>query len=344
MIVSRESPVRTAKHVALTIGFRAGFLRLAQLVRRQQALILTFHRFCKDGQGSPRGLPIQRFAEYMKYLARRYRLVSLRELTRELGKGVNPSNTAVVTLDDGYDDVLSLAVPVLRRFGIPASIFVVSDFIDHRVWPWPDQFSFVFDRAPRHQAAFRHRGAVHVLELGDAEGRRRTEERWREYAKTIPTAERDELLGSVAEACGLEIPNTPPPEYRPMTWMQLRALAAEGFDVGAHTRTHPILSQVGPKQLRDEIGGCKEQIEANIRGPVVHFAYPNGRRQDYTPDVVAAVAGAGYTAAVTTIPGANTAGTPIFELRRIDATTEDLPHFAQAVSGVELLRNRSGSG
>src|SRR5205823_14531932 len=116
------------------------------------------------------------------------------------------------------------------------------------------------------------------------------------------------------------------------------ALAAEGFDVGAHTRTHPVLSRVPPERLQDEIGGCKEHLERNLGSPVAHFAYPNGRRQDYTPQAVEAVARAGYVAAVTTVAGSNTPATPLFELHRIDAGDEDLPHFAQSVSGLQRLR------
>jgi len=44
-----------------------------------------------------------------------------------------------VTVDDGYDEFFSLAVPVLRANGITASIFVISDFIEGRLWPWTDR-------------------------------------------------------------------------------------------------------------------------------------------------------------------------------------------------------------
>jgi peptidoglycan/xylan/chitin deacetylase (PgdA/CDA1 family) len=339
-IVSRDRPMRSAKQIALRVGFHAGFLRLVQFARRQQAVILMFHRFFADGRGDPRGLPIAKFAEYMKYLAASYRVVSLRDLTRELRRGAMRPNTAVVTVDDGYDDFLSLAAPVLRRHGIPASIFVVSDFVEGRLWPWTDHFRFVFDRAPLHQVTFRHRRSTHILQIRDEDDRLWAEEHWREYAKTVPVAEREDLLEAIAEACGIEVPTTPPPECRSLTWAQLRTLAAEGFDVGAHTRSHPILSHSSPEQSRDEIHGCKQEIERNLGSPVAHFAYPNGKRRDYTSEVVEEVARAGYEAAVTAVAGANTGDTPIFELQRIGGSAEDLAHFAQAVSGLDLLRER----
>lgn len=341
-MADREAPepVRALKQVVLQAGYHAGVFRLAQFARRRQAVIVTFHRFRDNGRGDTRGVPIARFAECLEYLVRHYRVVSLAELTRELRRGVARPNVATVSVDDGYHEVFSLAAPVLRRYGVPASLFVVSQFADGELWLWPDRFRFVFERAARGPVEFRHRGATHVLALGDEAEGRRAEARWYEHAKRLTVTEREELLTAIAEAGGVDVPRCPPGEYRAMTWAQLRALAAEGFDVAAHTRTHPILSRIAPAQLRNEIGGCKEEIEGRLGRPVRHFAYPNGRPEDYTPAAVAEVARAGYLAAVTTIGGGNTPTTPVFELRRISERAEDVAHFAQAVSGVDVLKQR----
>jgi peptidoglycan/xylan/chitin deacetylase (PgdA/CDA1 family) len=328
------------KQVAVQLGLRTGVFRLAQsAVRRREAVILTYHRFAGDGEGVPGALPIQRLAEDMEYLTRHYRVVSLRTVTDELSRGVVSPYTAAVTVDDGYYEVFTLAAPILKRYEVPASVFVISDFIEGRLWPWTDRFRFVFHHAPRDRLTFRHRGSVLVLEMREEEGRQRAEARWVEHAKRLPVVERDELLETIAEAAGIEIPAGPPREYRPMTWTQLRALAADGFDVGAHTRTHPILSRVGPEQLWVEIEGCKEQMEKKLGHAVPHFAYPNGGAQDYTPEAVAVVAQAGYRAAVTCLVGGNTTATSMFELRRIGAA-DDVAHFAQSVSGFEQVKLR----
>jgi peptidoglycan/xylan/chitin deacetylase (PgdA/CDA1 family) len=333
------------KLTALRLGFQVGLFRLVQhAVRRRQGVILTFHRFSGNGDGDPRGMPIQRFAESLAYLTRQYRVVSLGTMTDELRRGVVRPYTVAVTVDDGYHEVFTLAAPILRQYGVPASLFVISDFIDGRLWPWTDRWGFVFERAPRDRVAFRYRGSTYVLEMREDADRQRAETRWLEYAKRVPVADRDGLLEAIAGAAGVRIPVAPPSQYRPMTWGQLRTLAAEGFDVGAHTRTHPILAGVDPQQLRAEVEGCKEKLEQHLGVRVRHFAYPNGRREDYTPEAVEAVARAGYLAAVTTIPGGNTPSTPPFELRRIGARPEDLAHFVQSVSGFDEIRIRARLG
>jgi peptidoglycan/xylan/chitin deacetylase (PgdA/CDA1 family) len=333
------------KRAALELSLRAGMFRLAQRANwRRQAAILTFHRFAGGDGGCRHGLPIERLDEFMRYLVRHFRVVSLDELSFDLRHGVVRPSTVVVTVDDGYRDMFTLAAPVFRQYKIPASLFVVSDFVEGGRSIWTDRFRFVFEHAPRGRVEIRHYGSAHVVEIRNERDRQRQELRWRERAKGMSVAERDDLLGAIARAWRIEMPREPLPGYRALSWAELRALAAEGFDVGGHTRTHPILSRISPHLLRDEIAGCKEMIEHAIGVPVRHFAYPNGRREDYSSSVVMAVAKAGYAAAVTSVPGGNTPSTSPYELDRIGAEADDLAHFAQYVSGFEQVKLRALAG
>jgi peptidoglycan/xylan/chitin deacetylase (PgdA/CDA1 family) len=331
------------RRALLQVGLRAGVFGLARrALRRRHAVILTFHRFRGNGDGDRRGLDVERLEAYMQYLARHYRVVSLGQLVAELQRDAVRPFTAAVTVDDGYRDVLTLAAPVFRRHGVPACVFAVSDFVDGRLWPWTEQYRFVLDRAPAGPVEVEHRGSVHVVDV-PAGDRLALAEHWLARAKRMALDERDELLGALAEACGIEVPVEPPPGSRPVGWQELRALAAEGFEVGAHTRTHPILSRLPAGALRAEIHACRERMEEALGRPVRFFAYPNGTGDDYTPVVLEAVRRAGYAAAVTAIPGGNLPSTPLFELRRIDGGVEDLAHFAQAVSGLEQAKERGRS-
>jgi peptidoglycan/xylan/chitin deacetylase (PgdA/CDA1 family) len=333
------------KVTALNLGFHGGLFRLAQLaLRRRQAVILTFHRFVGNGHGHPCGLPIGRFEQFLRYLTRRYRVVSLAELTWELRRGAVTPSSVAVTVDDGYHEVATLAAPLLRRYNVPATFFVVSDLVEGRLWLWTDRFRFVFHHAPLGVIEVARSGSVQRIEIGGERDRVRKAEQWREYAKGLPMAERDELLAALARAWGIDLPAEPPPEYRPLTWTELKTLAQQGFDVGAHTKTHPILSSIPAAHLRAEIGECKEELEQRLDVPVPHFAYPNGKGKDYTAEAVQAVARAGYRAAVTAIHVANTAATSLLELFRVDGGREDLAHFAQSVSGFEQVKIGAGAG
>lgn len=327
------------KQVVLKTGFHAGLFRLIQFARRDEATILTFHRFRSNGEGDSRGMDVRWFADCMAYLAEAYVVLPLPDLVAALRRGKPHRNAVAVTFDDGYHDVVSLAVPVLRRYSIPASLFVVSDFVDGKLWLWPDRLRFIVDRVRLGTTEFRHSGTTRRLMVTSEADRPVQEAQWCEHVKWLSVPAREELLTAMADACGVSVPAAPPPECRAATWADLRALAAEGFDIGAHSRTHPILSRIPQKQLDDEIAWCKEQIEGHLGSRIRHFSYPNGQPDDYTPEAIRTVVRAGYQAAVTTIRGGNTPATPIFELRRINVRTDSRAEFAQCVSGFELMKD-----
>jgi peptidoglycan/xylan/chitin deacetylase (PgdA/CDA1 family) len=85
-----------------------------------------------------------------------------------------------------------------------------------------------------------------------------------------------------------------------MTRTQLLEMDAGGVTIGAHSRTHPDLRACGSRELECEVRGSKEDLEDLLGKPVTSFAYPTGLMDDR---VVAAVASAGFTSAVTSRPG-----------------------------------------
>jgi peptidoglycan/xylan/chitin deacetylase (PgdA/CDA1 family) len=87
--------------------------------------------------------------------------------------------------------------------------------------------------------------------------------------------------------------------YRFMNWEQVRELSAQGFEIGSHTITHPILSRVGPEQLALELRASKERIEAEINGECRVIAYPNGLLRDADADIWSAAAAANYRVGLT---------------------------------------------
>jgi peptidoglycan/xylan/chitin deacetylase (PgdA/CDA1 family) len=80
----------------------------------------------------------------------------------------------------------------------------------------------------------------------------------------------------------------------------VRALIAQGWELDAHTLTHPDLTAVGAAQLRREVAGSRALLRREFHVPVAFFCYPSGR---YDDAVLAAVRAAGYLGATTTNPG-----------------------------------------
>jgi peptidoglycan/xylan/chitin deacetylase (PgdA/CDA1 family) len=122
-----------------------------------------------------------------------------------------------------------------------------------------------------------------------------------------------------------------------MSVQQLRSWQHGGMEVGAHTVSHPRLTQCSDAQLRDEIHGSKATLEDHLGVPVTQFCYPYGDADDRVAGVVRE---AGFAAATTTRRGRASAGMDLWQLPRVQIARHHLlPQFAMRVmSGYEDRR------
>jgi peptidoglycan/xylan/chitin deacetylase (PgdA/CDA1 family) len=97
---------------------------------------------------------------------------------------------------------------------------------------------------------------------------------------------------------------------------QVREWLGAGQEIGAHTQTHPRLTQLSAAAAREEISASKKSLEDRFGIAVEHFCYPYGDWNESVRDLVQA---AGYHSACTTITGVNTPATSPFELKRFTA-------------------------
>ena len=107
----------------------------------------------------------------------------------------------------------------------------------------------------------------------------------------------------------------PPGPRHALTPEELREMASV-FDIGSHSRTHPVLTTCTPSESGEEIAGSKEEIEAITGRPCRHFCFPNG---DHLPLTETLVARAGYDSARTMDFGWNSKRTSPYRLRVLAA-------------------------
>jgi peptidoglycan/xylan/chitin deacetylase (PgdA/CDA1 family) len=104
-----------------------------------------------------------------------------------------------------------------------------------------------------------------------------------------------------------------------LTPWNIRQMIAAGWELGAHTITHPDLTTLDDRRLQREVGGSRTIIRRRFGVPVDFFCYPSGR---YDARVIAAVRRAGFLGATTTEPGLARPDEP-FTLRRIRVERSD---------------------
>jgi peptidoglycan/xylan/chitin deacetylase (PgdA/CDA1 family) len=214
-----------------------------------------------------------RFAAHLRHIRRRLHPVSLEEVAEAAeGRRGLPARAVLVTFDDGYRDVVDVAMPMLRDAGIPAAAFVVAGLLDTESPLW-------FGEARELAAAG---GTVGWL------GPRSPDD----LVRALKREPDERRLAAMAELRRTAVvPARPVPQLRRA---ELPVLASAGVAVANHTLTHPILSRCGADTVRDEIRGAHEVLTAALGSPPVAFAYPDGACGSA---VAAEVAEAGYRAA-----------------------------------------------
>jgi peptidoglycan/xylan/chitin deacetylase (PgdA/CDA1 family) len=258
-----------------------------------------------------RGAGTRGLAAQLAFLGRFANVVPLGDALAALGRGDPlPPRAVALTFDDGYQDQLELAVPMLERLGLPATFFLVPGLLDRTVPAWWEELAWIFTRATRRSVVWEGRS------LGlDGPGERRVELAVvLEELKRRDPLRRDAALDELADRCAPEGKVDEQAAF--LDWDGARQLARRGFTVASHSLVHTILAEEpGPEQERD-LRSSRRQLERELDLPVELLAYPNGKRPDYSPATIAAAARAGYTHALTTVEGWNRPGTEPFEVRR----------------------------
>ena len=323
------------KQAALKLMRGAGAFALMRRANRRRSLVLFYHRFSRAAGGA--ATSARAFEEQLKFLAAHYRVVPLAEIAGRVAAGLPPpAGSAAITIDDGYADAYEIAFPLLRRYGVPATLFVVTDFLDRRAWVWTDKARFVAARAGAGEHRVAVAGRALTVRLGDAASRLTAATRLNSAMKELPEAGREEAIARIASALGVAVPGLPPREFSAVTWDEAREMDAGGVSIGSHTVTHPILTNCDDASLRRELAESRARLEAALGRRVEEFCYPNG---DVDARVRRETERAGYACAVTVEHGLVAAGDDALALPRVH-TEEDFTHFLQSTSGFEAAKNR----
>lgn len=315
------------KSAAETAFHHAGGLAAVRWRNRHDLRILMYHRFADRAA----------LASQCAHLRRCYHPISMSAVCEWLHAGRSlPPYALAVTVDDGYSDFQE-ASAVFAEYGIPVTVFLVTDFLDGKSWLWFDRVVYAFRHAKVVAPSVEMPdGRVLRFQLESDAARRAAGQQVADLAVALTAVQRRELADGLPRLLRTELPEQAPPEYRPLSWEAVRTLAATGVEFGAHTKTHPILSALtNPQELRDEIVGSKARIESQLERPVLHFCYPNGKMADIGPPAVEVVRAAGMQTAVTAEPGLNGRHSDPFLMNRIGADPgQESKYFARRVAGV----------
>lgn len=275
--------------------------------------ILYYHRVNDDNDPYSDAISTGLFEKHVRYLARHYKVVRLGEMMKRLTEGDCPELLVAITFDDGYADNYWNALPVLQRYGVPATIFLTTGGLDSGEPLWFERLADAVRKGSRDYIDLELDIPRRFWMRTPAE---RVEANRRMFAllRTLKNGERLEWLPRILQALGATEEGARGNGM--LSWEQVRSMNAAGIDFGGHTVTHPFLSKLTPQEAAWEVTECKRRIEEEIQQRTDYFAYPNGREEDIAAENKDALRAAGYRAALTTIWGMNDPSTDRMELRR----------------------------
>lgn len=315
--------VRRIKKMIRAMLTGCGANIIARINTRHMPRIIMYHGFCKTEDNDSRRMPIDQFRKQLNYIKKYFLPLKVSELViRQKSNGAFPMNAVAITIDDGYEDFYHLALPVLKEFDIPATVFVVSDLTENNGWMWPDKFYYIVEQL---------RGSCDELD-------------WKislellSKLKKLPVNKRDDQLKDLSQKYNISIPVEPPLKHKLMSWSQLNELIkTQLIEIGSHTCTHPIMSYLNTEDSWHEINESRCMISERLNTEVTSFCYPNGQVGDYLEDHKKMLAQAGYLCGIASHFGYVSENSDLYSLPRIYDGGRNFNMFINYIDGIDYF-------
>lgn len=271
------------------------------------------------------------FEKHIAFLRERFEVVFFEDLVEKFQNGENMGGVCAVTFDDGWRDNYTNAFPILKKYRVPASIFLATGFVGTDRIFWPEEICYYLERNTINKFEFENlssllSGFFEEISKYHQGGRERFFDKSVETLKRYSPNERLKILEYFRGMFRAE-----PFPRQMLSWDEAREMLLSGLvRFGAHTVNHEILDQVSLQTAGDEISKSREEIELRLGSKVRTFAYPNG---NYSKAIRMILSESGFNAAVTTQKGFLDRGRPLMEIPRI-SIHEDVSNT------IPMLRSR----
>jgi len=343
------SPTHWAKRwaklpVTATLFIVGHYGRHRRRLPPDQALILIYHHVSgrSNDWWAPfqRGVPRERFDRQMRFLRHAMTPMSLRDIVAAIrGGSPIPRRAVVVTFDDGYLDNFTVAYPILRRYDIPATIFVTTSLIGTNQTFWWEEVYWLLKNTSRPfldgdglARVVGHTAPVGRYQLTTTVTRTGAAEAVIDILRSIPSVRRSAGLAWLRSS--LSVRSEPATAASSMMmWEHLREMRDHGMAIESHTHSHPILGLHDPEFVEEELATSKRLIEKHLGDSPEGVAYPDGRPGSYNDATAAAAQAVGFRFGCVATPSRVGSGADLFSLGRMTAPNAPLPVFVR-----DLLR------
>ncbi len=230
-------------------------------------------------------------------------------------------DSIAITFDDGYRAVYDIAYPLLRKYDIPATVYLTTGWIDGEFIPWWEDIADMIAGLDLTKHSIHDICEVTGLQAerpdqtarNDTERKMLLHETLADHFRELSDRDVGQRMTELASMLKFERPDNQP---RPLNWDQIREMSENGIRFGSHTRTHPNLRDYDASELERELLESKSEIEHKIEKPVTGFAYPYGRDIEFYATVRPILSSNGFSYACTAAAGNNDCKSDLYFLLR----------------------------
>ncbi|MEJ2722054.1 MAG: polysaccharide deacetylase family protein [bacterium] len=320
------------KNTAKRALYASGYYDLLGRVKapsEKKLLVVMYHelydpRLSGLHNGSHDALPaVSHFESHLRAITNRYRVVSLAEAVGEMRAGGLREHSVALTFDDGCASIYDVAYPLLRKYGVPATVFLLTGWVgnDRPFW-WHivrdmlrrSDFRGVTPEKLREAADLSETPRMKIGKL-DMQFRLQVTDSVEDRLRVMPDIERRARLERLRKLLfngDLYEPRREPA----LTWDQVREMTAGGIEFGAHTHTHVNIRFEDTETVEREIILSKTEIEEKTGGRVSGFAFPYGKDVDVYASLEDTLRAKGFVYACHAYSGINSDRTNPYLLSR----------------------------
>jgi peptidoglycan/xylan/chitin deacetylase (PgdA/CDA1 family) len=270
---------------------------------RSVPAVIGYHRVVEDFASSAEvSIPsmlvsLRMLEQHLDWIGRRFQFVSLDEVGARLDSGDSSDKPiAAITFDDGYRDFHSHALPLLKKKGVPAAVFVVTDLVGTTTVQAHDKLYLLLTRRfggqnvkPNDVPELLQRLGISLPNSTVTASATTPFLATRLLLEILPQSDMQKLLTALESEVSISEATFEP--FYSLTWEMLAGIRRAGITIGSHTRTHVLMTNESKHKVMDEVVGSREELEKRLGTGVRHFVYPDGA---FNSASVAAVAAAGY--------------------------------------------------
>jgi len=285
-------------------------------------LVLTYHRI-SDTSDYEDSLKVSKniFEKQIQYLKNNYTILSGEELSDIIrNKKPFPDNSCLITFDDGWRDNYTNAYPILKKYKIPAIIFISTDFISTYNIFWHEQLQELLKNIPANTI---NKELDKLLSDWPGDIRKLISEALKQpnskrqlkiselisTLKLVDPEKIDELIIKLSKIYNQKLID----ESLMLSWNEINEMSQNNICFGSHTKSHAILTQVSHNSVIKELKESKDIIENKLGKQVHYLSYPNG---NYNKDILNVAKKNGYLAGFTCKTGLNITFESSLELKR----------------------------